>query len=340
MKFLVFLLAAQLSFSIPQGANCPSAFLWQGRSVDAVSLPTRVKRRVPIVFPLDPSLHAGGRETLTDFFVSTLDAPITPEAVIWAYSNGWKLYHHFDVEGTHPEWQLPAFRGIHNLAKTREIAPRSSIFSETKKLFFNKAEPLYDIRINFEPERVINFIANAEHSAQNTKSKEFLTDGDGKQFRWRKTWLSPAIQAAFLELILRGQGYTVAIYTNPRHPYHDPTVAGGKLVGACFGIQAGGGFTSVSTGMDRTPIAPGVNKLRYDGAGKITDFAELDFLESQGVTWTDSVTVNPLPRAFGAYFITREEHHQLLVKAHQNPVQLSAPKGPYTIRFDYWLKPK
>ncbi|MBI1860961.1 MAG: hypothetical protein HYR96_08590 [Deltaproteobacteria bacterium] len=337
MKLLIFLMVGPWAWA-SINLSCPEAFLIENRVNEASRLPPRVKLDLFELFPMEhiDAMHLGA---FTDIGVSSQFAPITSDTMLFAYRNGWKLYHHFDVEGTMPEWQMPAYRGIHNFARTRELARTSSAFKQTKKLFFNKkGEPQYDVRINYEQERIVRYVASAEHSAQDTMSKTFLTGENGRQFRWNRTWLSPEIQGAFIELISRGHGYTIGVYTNANHPFHEPDAPNGKLVGAAFGIEAGGGFTSISTGMDRTPIEPGGNKLRYDGAGKIADFTEIDYIQSLGRDWLDSVTVNALPRAFGAYFITRAEHHELLRRARENPVRILSPSGSYRINFDAWLK--
>ncbi len=319
---------------------CSSALFSGNRLSDPAHLPIRLKiQRVESDSPFTAptTLELAGLHPV-DLALSTALIPISAQNILNAYARGWKLYHHFDVEGSLPEWQSPAFRGIINFARTNQILKESGFLKELRKLTHNKAGiPIYDIRFNHDIRRAVQSCGTAQRAMQNTMTKEVIHDPTGKTLLWKKTWLSPEIQNAFIEIIEKGLGYSIEIYTNEHHPFHALSLENNHLVAGTFGIGENGTYTGISVFLNRLPHPDKPNRVAFDGAGKLAFFTEIDALDAAGAVWLDAVTVNALPREMGAYFVHRDEFDELRAAGGQ-PSRFIAPPGNYSIHYNRWGK--
>ena len=98
------------------------------------------------------------------------------------------------------------------------------------------------------------------------------------------TWITTAMQAAYIELHARGQAHSVEAWT-----------PGGKLVGGLYGVDAGGAFA----GESMFHLQPNASKLAL--------LFLIEHLAARGATWLDAQVMTTHLEMLGARNITREE---------------------------------
>lgn len=342
-------------------AACAWELADQGKLNNPLELPLLEWRRLHNIAEMHPDHQLGYFSQKHNFYVDTRDYAISADHMIATYRAGGKLYQHFDRIDTETgavethRWEFPAFRGINEMAgvraKLQEVALVGKMFKTIyphrlphptmkRQMVPDTSKPAYEIRFNYEPDKVIIQCANSERIAQDTTTKEKHRDQEGRTLLTTATWFSPAVQATLSEMVRRGNGYTVGIYTTAHHPREIAEGgSGGKLVAGAIGIVVDGVYTGVSLFMDRSHPAAKKNELYYDGAGRVAFFAELDYLESLGVKWVDSVTVNQAARDFGGRFVTRQVFSGMMAEAQANPIPFRLPPGgKWELRYDRWSK--
>jgi leucyl/phenylalanyl-tRNA---protein transferase len=117
----------------------------------------------------------------------------------------------------------------------------------------------------------------------------------------RGTWITPAIQAAYLELHRAGYCHSFEAY------------AGDTLVGGLYGVSVGAMFAGESM------------FYRRANASKLALCFAADFLRAHGVAWIDCQVMTPLVQQLGAVLVPRAEFMRLLMQALRGaPVDFSA----------------
>ena len=347
----------------PTIVTCAWTMATHGKLNDPVKLPLLEWTRLHNFSEMKSTHPAGRLKERRNFFVDTRDYSITPDHLVETYRRGGKLYQHFDRIDTETgtvethRWEFPAFRGVNEMSKVYETLSHVALVGKMYKTIYphrlphatkknekvpDGTRPAYEIRFNFEPDTLISHCANSERIAQNTTTKEKHRDQDGHALLTTATWLSPTVQTTLREMVRQGTGYTVGVYTTADHPREiSEGTKGGKLVAGAIGIVVDGVYTGISLFMDRSHVPDKKNDLYYDGAGRVAFFAELDYLESLGVPWVDSVTVNQAARDFGGRFVTREVFSGMIDEAHAKQIPFVLPAdGKWNLRFDHWSKPR
>jgi leucyl/phenylalanyl-tRNA--protein transferase len=110
------------------------------------------------------------------------------------------------------------------------------------------------------------------------------------------TWITPAIQEAFIRFHRSGYAHSFECYN-----------AKEQLVGGMYGVSMGQMFAGES--------------MFYweSGASKATFLFACEFLKQRGATWLDCQTMSPLVKSFGAKEIPREEFIKKLKTALAGP---------------------
>ena len=296
-----------------------------------------------------------------NFYVDTRDFPLSADNLLATYRSGGKLYQHFDridlgTGQVEPHrWEFPAFRGVNNISEVKNVMSKSSFISKIHKTIYpyrfphptqkrqmvsDQTKPVYEIRINHNPDLVIAQCAQSERLSQDTTTKEKRRDADGHTLLTKATWLSKEVQDTLSELVKRGNAYTIGVYTTEHHRKEiEDRSTGGRLVAGAIGLVIDGVYTGVSLFMDRSHVPEKKSDLYYDWTGRLAFFAELDMMEALGVKWVDSVTVNQAARDFGGQFYTRDEFQRMLEETHAAPIEFKKPEnGRWNIRFDRWNK--
>jgi len=294
---------------------------------------------------------------LVDINVSTSLVPMDFPNMQLGFSLGWKLYQYHDrVEaqtGRKPAhlWQHPEFRGVMFMKNVKRALAQVKWLNGLHKTMYpvvlntkphktrDESKPAYEIRFNYEPAVLIQAAAHAERRQQDTVLKKVVTDDEGHAKMTTSTWMdSPELQRGFTQMVRTGNGYTIGVYTTEHHPYASEFGVG-KLVGGTLGISSKGSgiFCGVTIFMNRSHPKDKPKHYAFDGAGRLAFFAQLDYLESLGVPWIDSVTVNEIPRDLGGIFVRRSEFLGLIEEASTRPIDFVAPpETPYQIRFGKW----
>lgn len=110
------------------------------------------------------------------------------------------------------------------------------------------------------------------------------------------TWITPAIQNAFIRFHRAGYAHSFECYN-----------AENQLVGGMYGVSIGQMFAGES--------------MFYweSGASKAAFIYACGFLRERGASWLDCQTMSPLVKTFGAKEISRDEFMKKLSKALKGP---------------------
>jgi leucyl/phenylalanyl-tRNA--protein transferase len=165
-------------------------------------------------------------------------------------------------------WFAPPKRTILEFS---ELKIPKRLQRELKKMKFH-----FEVDMNFS--RVIGACAEG-----------ITRDSDG-------TWITPAIQEAFIRFHEMGYAHSFECYNEEN-----------QLVGGMYGVSIGQMFAGES--------------MFYweSGASKATFLYACDFLKNRGATWLDCQTMSPLVKSFGAKEISRGEFMKRLKKALVGP---------------------
>ncbi len=197
--------------------------------------------------------------------VVALDYHLTPDRLLSAYRHG--IFPWPDGHPGHPiPWVCPPRRAI--LEFDALHVPRN-----LRKARRSAADVRFSIDRAFAP--VMRACASAPRRGQ-----------DG-------TWITPAMQAAYLELHLRGHAHSIEVWQ------------GEDLVGGLYGVTAGGVFTGESM------------FHRIDNASKFAVLFLIDHLKARGASWMDIQQLTPhfavlgareVPRATFLTMLNQEQH--------------------------------